>query len=90
MRALQRDILEEVGKAGLPLFQKLRLELCYWAAVNIEVRQDKWGKLRSTAGDLQKIDLGGSGGMDPVAWGNVFTRFSRRCSNSEYLVRSEQ
>jgi hypothetical protein len=31
------------------------------------------------------MDLGGSGGNDPVAWGNVLTRLCRRCSNSEYL-----
>ena len=37
------------------------------------------------AGDLQTTDLGGNGGMEPTAWGNVLTSFCRRSSNSEYL-----
>lgn len=37
------------------------------------------------AGDLHTTDLGGNGGMEPTACGNVLTSFWRRPSNSEYL-----
>jgi hypothetical protein len=40
---------------------------------------------RGQVEDLQTMDFGGNGGIEPTRWGNVCTSFWRRSSKSEYL-----
>jgi hypothetical protein len=94
------DLLEKVRKANPPLLQKLGAEArCRGACQYMdEARTGKWGgagprvqlDMQPPVGgcrvdDLQTIDLGGNGGIEPTRWGNVCTSLCRRSSKSEYL-----